>query len=62
MELSLKSLNKDLKIDLYSKLISNEENLALVGLSHVDMPIDYAFAKEGLNLYLAFGEIERIDN
>lgn len=37
-------------MDLYSKLISREENLALVGLGYVGMPIAHAFAKKGLNV------------
>lgn len=37
-------------MDLYSKLISCEENLALVGLGYVGMPIAHAFAKKGLNV------------
>lgn len=37
-------------MDLYTKLISREENLALVGLGYVGMPIAHAFAKKGLNV------------
>ena len=35
---------------LYNKLIANEENLALVGLGYVGMPIAHAFAKKGINV------------
>ena len=35
---------------LYEKLIKKEENLALVGLGYVGMPIAVAFAKKGLNV------------
>lgn len=35
---------------LYEKLINKEENLALVGLGYVGMPIAVAFAKKGLNV------------
>ena len=35
---------------LYNKLVSCEENLALVGLGYVGMPIAHAFAKKGLNV------------
>lgn len=35
---------------LYSKLVSNEESLALVGLGYVGMPIAHAFAKKGINV------------
>lgn len=36
--------------DLYSKLASGEESLALVGLGYVGMPIAVAFAKRGLSV------------
>ena len=32
---------------LYNQLVSREENLALVGLGYVGMPIAHAFAKKG---------------
>lgn len=35
---------------LYEKLVKGEENLALVGLGYVGMPIAVAFAKKGLNV------------
>ena len=35
---------------LYQKLVNKEENLALVGLGYVGMPIAVAFAKKGLNV------------
>lgn len=35
---------------LYEKLTNKEENLALVGLGYVGMPIAHAFAKKGLNV------------
>lgn len=37
-------------MSLYEKLVSKEENLALVGLGYVGMPIAHAFAKKGLNV------------
>lgn len=37
-------------MSIYEKLISKEENLALVGLGYVGMPIAVAFAKKGLNV------------
>ena len=33
---------------LFDKLLANEENLALVGLGYVGMPIAHAFAKKGI--------------
>lgn len=38
------------KMLLYEKLIAKEENLSLVGLGYVGMPIAVAFAKKGLNV------------
>ena len=35
---------------LFEKLVKNEENLALVGLGYVGMPIAVAFARKGLNV------------
>lgn len=35
---------------VYEKLLAKEENLALVGLGYVGMPIAVAFAKKGLNV------------
>ena len=35
---------------LFDKLIAHEENLAIVGLGYVGMPIAHAFAKKGLNV------------
>lgn len=37
-------------MSLYEKLITKEENLALVGLGYVGMPIAHAFAKKGINV------------
>ena len=37
-------------MSLYEKLLKKEENLALVGLGYVGMPIAVAFAKKGLNV------------
>ena len=37
-------------MELYNKLKSNEESLALVGLGYVGMPIAHAFAKKGLKV------------
>jgi len=37
-------------MELYNKLVSKEENLALVGLGYVGMPIAHAFAKKGINV------------
>ena len=37
-------------MSLYKKLINGEENLSLVGLGYVVMPIAVAFAKKGLNV------------
>ncbi len=37
-------------MELYNKLVANEESLALVGLGYVGMPIAHAFAKKGLNV------------
>ncbi len=37
-------------MDLYDKLVSKEESLALVGLGYVGMPIAHAFAKKGIRV------------
>ena len=37
-------------MSLYEKLVAKEDNLALVGLGYVGMPIAVAFAKKGLNV------------
>ena len=37
-------------MELYNKLVANEESLALVGLGYVGMPIAVAFAKKGLKV------------
>lgn len=37
-------------MSVYEKLLKNEENLALVGLGYVGMPIAVAFARKGLNV------------
>ncbi len=37
-------------MSLYQKLINREENLALVGLGYVGMPIAHAFAKKNVNV------------
>ena len=36
--------------NLYTKLIKQEESIALVGLGYVGMPIAHAFAKKGVNV------------
>lgn len=37
-------------MSLYEKLVNKTENLALVGLGYVGMPIAHSFAKKGLNV------------
>ena len=37
-------------MSLFDKLKSNNENLSLVGLGYVGMPIAVAFAKKGINV------------
>ncbi len=37
-------------MNLYDKLVANEETLALVGLGYVGMPIAHAYAKKGINV------------
>ena len=37
-------------MSLYNKLLTKEEQLALVGLGYVGMPIAHAFAKKGINV------------
>ena len=37
-------------MELFNKLVANEESLALVGLGYVGMPIAHAFAKKGINV------------
>lgn len=37
-------------MSLYQKLVNKEENLSLVGLGYVGMPIAVAFAKKGINV------------
>lgn len=37
-------------MSLYEKIVNGKENLALVGLGYVGMPIAVAFAKKGLNV------------
>lgn len=37
-------------MELYNELIAGDENLSLVGLGYVGMPIAHAFAKKGLNV------------
>ena len=37
-------------MELYNKLVANEESLAIVGLGYVGMPIAHAFAKKGINV------------
>ena len=36
--------------NLYEQIIANEENLSLVGLGYVGMPIAIEFAKRGVNV------------
>lgn len=38
------------RLNLYNRLVSNEETLSLVGLGYVGMPIAHAFAKKGINV------------
>lgn len=47
---------------LYEKLLNNEENLALVGLGYVGMPIAVAFAKKGINVIGFDLNKEKIEN
>ena len=37
-------------MSLFEKLVNKEENLALIGLGYVGMPIAHAFAKKGINV------------
>lgn len=37
-------------MDLFNKLIAHEENLSLVGLGYVGLPLAVAFAKKGINV------------
>ena len=37
-------------MELYNKLVSREENLSLVGLGYVGMPIAHAYAKKGISV------------
>ena len=37
-------------MELYNKLVAREENLSLVGLGYVGMPIAHAFAKKGISV------------
>lgn len=37
-------------MEIYNKLIAKEDNLAVVGLGYVGMPIAHAFSKKGLNV------------
>lgn len=37
-------------MELYNRLVSKDESLALVGLGYVGMPIAHAFAKKGINV------------
>ena len=37
-------------MSLYEKLLKKEENLSLVGLGYVGMPIAVEFAKKGINV------------
>lgn len=39
-----------MSMSLYEALVKNEENLSLVGLGYVGMPIAHAFAKKGINV------------
>ena len=43
-------MRRRLEMELYDKLVANEESLALVGLGYVGMPIAHAFAKKGINV------------
>jgi UDP-N-acetyl-D-galactosamine dehydrogenase len=37
-------------MNLYEKLVSNEETMSVVGLGYVGMPIAHAFSKKGINV------------
>ena len=37
-------------MEIYNKLVAKEDNLAVVGLGYVGMPIAHAFSKKGLNV------------
>lgn len=37
-------------MELYNKLVNNEEQLSLIGLGYVGMPIAHAFAKKGIKV------------
>ncbi len=37
-------------MELYNKLVAGEENMSLVGLGYVGMPIAHAFAQKGINV------------
>lgn len=37
-------------MSLYEKLVKHEENLSLIGLGYVGMPIAHAFSKKGINV------------
>ena len=43
-------INDSIFQELYNKLIKGEENLAIVGLGYVGMPIAVAFSAKGLNV------------
>ena len=43
-------MNGGKKMRLFNRLIDKEENLALVGLGYVGMPIAIAFAEKKLNV------------
>lgn len=38
------------KVNLFDKLVNKEENLSIIGLGYVGMPIAVAFAKKGINV------------
>lgn len=37
-------------MELYNKLVAREENMSLIGLGYVGMPIAHAFARKGINV------------
>ena len=37
-------------MDLYEKLVENQEKLSLVGLGYVEMPIAVAFSNRGIDV------------
>lgn len=55
-------ISREKEMTLYEKLLNKEENLALVGLGYVGMPIAVAFAKKGINVIGFDLNKEKIEN